>query len=70
LEHARVRRSSGDGAIDEAALAILRLASPFDPFPASLAARYSRLRFAYQWDFLAGQHAVAVKPSAAAPSGP
>lgn len=70
LVHASVQRSSGDGAIDQAALAILRLASPFDPFPARLAAHYSQLRFAYQWDFLAAQHTVAVKPSAVAPSGP
>ena len=33
-----VRRSSGHGALDQAALTILRLASPFDPFPAELAA--------------------------------
>jgi outer membrane biosynthesis protein TonB len=33
-----VRRSSGSGALDEAALTILKLASPFDPFPADLAA--------------------------------
>ena len=49
-----VRRSSGSGALDEAALTILKLASPFDPFPADLAAGYSQLRFAYQWDFVAG----------------
>ena len=54
LRQARVRRSSGYGALDQAALTILRLASPFNPFPAALAKRYSRLRFAYQWDFVAG----------------
>jgi periplasmic protein TonB len=50
----RVRRSSGQGALDEAALTILRLASPFDPLPPTLASSYARLRFAYQWDFVAG----------------
>lgn len=54
LRQASVRRSSGYGALDQAALTILRLASPFNPFPAELATQYSRLRFAYQWDFVAG----------------
>lgn len=71
LTRARVRRSSGFGALDEAALSILRLASPFDPFPASLAADYSRLRFAYQWDFIAGSlQTGVVTPSADPQSGP
>ncbi len=34
LRRASVRRSSGYGALDQAALTILRLASPFNPFPA------------------------------------
>ena len=54
LIDASVRRSSGHGSLDEAAMAILKLASPFDPFPADLAAEYAQLRFAYQWDFVAG----------------
>ncbi len=54
LRSARVRRSSGFGALDQAALTILRLASPFNPFPPDVAADFSRLRFAYQWDFVAG----------------
>jgi periplasmic protein TonB len=54
LREAHVRRSSGYGALDRAALTILRLASPFNPFPPDLAAQYSRLRFAYQWDFVSG----------------
>jgi len=54
LQQASVRRSSGSGALDQAALAILKLASPFEPFPADLSADYSQLRFAYQWDFVAG----------------
>jgi protein TonB len=51
---ATVRRSSGHTSLDEAAMAILKLASPFDPFPPDLADEYSRLRFAYQWEFVAG----------------
>jgi len=54
LQSARVRRSSGYGALDQAALTILKLASPFTPFPPDIAADFSRLRFAYQWDFVAG----------------
>jgi periplasmic protein TonB len=49
-----VRRSSGRKEIDQAALSILRLASPFDPFPAELRRHYDELRFAYEWQFVAG----------------
>jgi protein TonB len=47
-----VKRSSGRKEIDQAALSILRLASPFDPFPAELRKQYDELRFAYEWQFL------------------
>jgi periplasmic protein TonB len=71
LREASVRRSSGSGALDEAALTILKLASPFDPFPAELAAGYSQLRFAYQWDFVAGAlHSGAVTVSSDTSKGP
>jgi len=49
-----VRRSSGDGALDQAALTILRLAAPFDPLPSEIRTRYEVLRFAYEWDFSGG----------------
>jgi protein TonB len=49
-----VRRSSGRKELDQAALSILRLASPFDPFPADLRKKYDELRFAYEWQFLDG----------------
>jgi protein TonB len=52
LGSAVVRRSSGRKDIDQAALSILRLASPFDPFPADLRKQYAELRFAYEWQFL------------------
>lgn len=64
LREAHVRRSSGYGALDRAALTILRLASPFNPFPPDLAAQYARLRFAYQWDFVSGNLASASAPAA------
>lgn len=71
LIEATVRRSSGFGSLDESAMSILRLASPFDPFPADLAAEYSQLRFAYQWDFVAGTlQTGAVTVSSDTESGP
>ncbi|HEY0686936.1 MAG TPA: TonB family protein [Steroidobacter sp.] len=52
LGEALIRRSSGSKEIDQAALSILRLASPFDPFPSELRKQYRELRFAYEWQFL------------------
>jgi protein TonB len=49
-----VRRSSGHAEIDEAAMRILTLASPYDPFPGELAARHDEIRIAYEWQFLDG----------------
>ena len=46
-----IRKSSGSKVLDQAALDILRRASPFDPFPAEIRADYDRLRFAYKWLF-------------------
>ncbi len=60
LEDIVIRRSSGNGALDQAALTILRLAAPFEPLPDAIKAEYSVLRFAYEWDFERGG------PSAAA----
>jgi protein TonB len=55
LVSAIILRGSGRPEIDAAALAILRLASPFDPFPRELAREYRRLRFAYEWQFVGGR---------------
>lgn len=52
LKTAVIQQSSGDAAVDQAALNILRRAAPFDPFPASLRRDYDQLRFAYEWQFL------------------
>jgi protein TonB len=51
LREARIRRSSGSPQLDQAALDILRIASPFDAFPRPLAARTKVLRLAYEWQF-------------------
>lgn len=55
LATAQIMTSSGYPELDAAALAILKLASPFDPFPPDLAARYHTLRFAYEWQFTGGR---------------
>jgi periplasmic protein TonB len=55
LVRADVRRTSGHGELDRAALDILKLATPFEPFPAELAARHDVLRFAYEWQFVGGR---------------
>ena len=33
---------------------ILKLASPYDPFPSELAAKHDEIRIAYEWQFLDG----------------
>ena len=55
LELAAIRRTSGDAELDQAALSILKLASPFDPFPPELAQRYRALHFVYEWQFVGGR---------------
>jgi protein TonB len=62
LAKAEILTSSGYPDLDAAALAILKLASPFDPFPPDLAARYHTLRFAYEWQFTGGRHAAILTP--------
>lgn len=52
LKTAVIQQSSGDAAVDQAALNILRRAAPFDPFPVVLKRDYDQLRFAYEWQFL------------------
>ena len=57
LESATIMRSSGSPKLDQAALDILKLASPFDPFPKELAEKYRLLRFKYGGSSrTAGQH--------------
>lgn len=54
LVEAQVRHSSGHRELDDAALRILRLAAPFDAFPAGIAATHDEVRIAYEWQFLDG----------------
>jgi protein TonB len=55
MEDIVVRRTSGHPELDQAALAILKLATPFDPFPAELRKQHGSIRFAYEWQFLSGE---------------
>ena len=54
VEEIVVRRSSGDAALDTAALKILRMAAPFQALPPEVLAETEILRFAYEWDFSTG----------------
>jgi protein TonB len=51
LSEVVIRKSSGSRVVDQAALDILRRASPFEPFPDDVAADYDRFLFTYKWLF-------------------
>jgi protein TonB len=72
LAAAIIRRSSGHPEIDDAAIRILKLAAPFDPFPRELSAKHDEIRIAYEWQFLGGAAAqgssvLYAEPGSAAP---
>jgi protein TonB len=56
LESAVIVRSSGSAKLDQAVVDILKLASPFDPFPRELAEKHRVLRFKYGWEFQNPNH--------------
>lgn len=64
LQDIIVRRSSSLRSVDEAAVEILRLASPFDPFPTAMQDKYDVLRFVYEWQFIEAAAAPATQPVA------
>ena len=51
LEDIRVLKSSGYAVLDEAAIKTVRMASPFAPFPAELAATTDKLEIIRTWHF-------------------
>ena len=51
LSEVIIRKSSGSRVVDQAALDILRRASPYAPFPSEVAAEYDRVQFAYKFLF-------------------
>ncbi len=55
LEEVRIVRTSGHPGLDRSALDLVRLGSPFDPFPPEVRASYDVLRFAYEWRFIDGR---------------
>jgi periplasmic protein TonB len=61
VEQIVVRRSSGYPELDQAALGILKLAAPFDPFPPALREDFDQLRFAYEWQFIGNRISGRVK---------
>jgi protein TonB len=54
LREVVVLSSSGYAELDRAAVDIVHLAAPFEPFPAALREDYDVVRFAYEWHFSAG----------------
>jgi len=57
LEDVILRRSSGEPRVDQAAMNIVKLSSPFEPFPDKLQSKYDVMRFVYIWQFVDGQNA-------------
>jgi protein TonB len=53
LSEVIIRKSSGSRVVDQAALDILRRASPYEPFPDEVAADYDHVLFAYKFLFSA-----------------
>ena len=49
-----VKRTSGHVEIDEAAMRILKLAAPYEPFSSELSLKHDQIRIAYEWQFLGG----------------
>ena len=54
LDDVRVVTPSGHRKLDEAALRILQLAAPFDPFTDAMKQQTDRIRFIWKWRFLPG----------------
>ena len=53
--------ATGRQNLDRAAMKIVTMAAPFDPFPDFLRAEYDVLRFAYEWRFSDGYVSTTVK---------
>jgi len=54
LHEVVIRNSSGIRSLDQAAMNIVNMSAPFDPFPEFLRKEYDVLRFAYEWRFSEG----------------
>ena len=51
LSEVLILRASGQLSLDQAAMAVLNRASPFERFPEHLREQYDLLRFAYKFEF-------------------
>lgn len=68
LQEVRVRESSNHPRLDHSAMRIVRLASPFEPFPEEVSRYYDVMRFVYVWQFVDGHRSGgAVRVSSTAP---
>ena len=65
LTSARAAERIAVRTLDQAAMEILRLAAPFEPFPEGLRADYDVLRFAYEWRFSEGAGQIRARTAAA-----
>ncbi len=55
LHEVLVRESSNHPRLDQSAMRIVRLASPFEPFPVEVRRDYDVMRFVYVWQFQDGR---------------
>lgn len=55
LREVVIKNSSGVRRLDHAAINIVNIAAPFEPFPEFLRSEYDVLRFAYEWRFTEGR---------------
>lgn len=51
LEDIRILKSSGQKTLDDAAMRIVRIASPFQPFPVEMRKKYDQLQIIRTWKF-------------------
>lgn len=62
VQEAQIERSSGHEVLDQAALRILKLASPFQPFPPEIAKDNDTLVIPRVWSFVPGNEQVNLGP--------
>jgi len=59
VETVEINRTSGHRVLDQAAIRIVRLASPFEPFPASIRSDTDILHITRTWTFTRGDQVIA-----------
>ena len=61
LKEVVILNSSGIQSLDLAAMNIVNMAAPFEPFPEFLRSEYDVLRFAYEWRFTDGHFSSTIR---------